>query len=443
MDSAILSEMIETRRRLHQHPEEGWTEFETTWLVYNRLKALGCESVLTGTRLINPDCVLGRSEALVEKAVNRAIAAGVPAEFIDEIEGYTGAAAVIDTGRPGPVLALRFDMDALCVEETTDPEHLPNKQGFCSQYAGLMHACGHDAHTALGLAVARWIMENRERLTGVIKLIFQPAEEGVRGANAIVGSGFVDDVDVILASHCGGAIKSKQIGLVYDGLLASTKFDIRFTGVPSHAGNQPQAGKNALLAACSTCLQMAGIPRHGDGATRVSLANSTPAKVAISHRPTPTSKPKCAVRRRRSTTFSAAMLNISSKAMPRPIRFNTSLNAWAKPHDRSLPGHSRSHKGRSAPNRGCGRRRRTAQTVGQQDYSLMLKRVVERGGRGAMFRWGCRHHGHHKSDFDIQDTETMPVASASLRAAFCVLTALSRVRRTETSSHCSPSTPCT
>lgn len=150
MDSAILSEMIETRRRLHQHPEEGWTEFETTWLVYNRLKALGCESVLTGTRLINPDCVLGRSEALVEKAVNRAIAAGVPAEFIDEIEGYTGAAAVIDTGRPGSVLALRFDMDALCVEETTDPEHLPNKQGFCSQYAGLMHACGHDAHTALG-----------------------------------------------------------------------------------------------------------------------------------------------------------------------------------------------------------------------------------------------------------------------------------------------------
>ena len=67
MDSAILSEMIETRRRLHQHPEEGWTEFETTWLVYNRLKALGCESVLTGTRLINPDCVLGRSEALVER----------------------------------------------------------------------------------------------------------------------------------------------------------------------------------------------------------------------------------------------------------------------------------------------------------------------------------------------------------------------------------------
>ena len=73
MDSAILSEMIETRRRLHQHPEEGWTEFETTWLVYNRLKALGCESVLTGTRLINPDCVPlpGSIDRLIERKTDK------------------------------------------------------------------------------------------------------------------------------------------------------------------------------------------------------------------------------------------------------------------------------------------------------------------------------------------------------------------------------------
>lgn len=103
MDSAILSEMIETRRRLHQHPEEGWTEFETTWLVYNRLKALGCESVLTGTRLINPDCVLGRSEALVEKAANRAIAAGVPVEFIERNRRlHRRRRRYQSTGRPVP-----------------------------------------------------------------------------------------------------------------------------------------------------------------------------------------------------------------------------------------------------------------------------------------------------------------------------------------------------
>ena len=381
MDSAILSEMIETRRRLHQHPEEGWTEFETTWLVYNRLKALGCESVLTGTRLINPDCVLGRSEALVEKAVTRAIAAGVPAEFIEKIEGYTGAAAVIDTGRPGPVLALRFDMDALCVEETTDPEHLPNKQDFCSQYAGLMHACGHDAHTALGLAVARWIMENRERLTGVIKLIFQPAEEGVRGANAIVGSGFVDDVDVILASHCGGAIKSKH------------------------------AGKSALLAACSTCLQMAGIPRHGDGATRVSLGklnagegrNITPAHAYIQ-----------AEVRGQTTEINDFLC--------RNVEHIVKGNAEAYQVQYELERVGEATTIVSCPDilEVIGDVARQTEGVadvvelrkpsGSEDYSLMLKRVVERGGRGAMFRWGCRHHGHHKSDFDIQDTETMPVA---------------------------------
>ena len=411
MDSAILSEMIETRRRLHQHPEEGWTEFETTWLVYNRPKALGCESVRTGTGLINPDCVLGRSEALVEKAVNRAIAAGVSAEFIDEIEGYTGAAAVIDTGRPGPVLALRFDMDALCVEETTDPEHLPNKQGFCSQYAGLMHACGHDAHTALGLAVARWIMENRERLTGVIKLIFQPAEEGVRGANAIVGSGFVDDVDVILASHCGGAIKSKQIGLVYDGLLASTKFDIRFTGVPSHAGNQPHAGKSALLAACSTCLQMAGIPRHGDGATRVSLGklnagegrNITPAHAYI----------QAEVRGQTPEINDFLCRNVEHIVKGNAEAYQVQYELERVGEATTIvpcPDILEAISDVARQTEGVADVVELRKPSGSEDYSLMLKRVVERGGRGAMFRWGCRHHGHHKSDFDIQDTETMPVA---------------------------------
>ena len=163
---------------------------------------------------------------MVEKAANRAIAAEVPAEFIDEIEGYTGAAAVIDTGRPGPVLALRFDMDALCVEETTDPEHLPNKQGFCSQYAGLMHACGHDAHTALGLAVARWIMENRKRLTGVIKLIFQPAEEGVRGAAGMAASGIVDDADYFVAGPAEFVKKTTarlaELGVIHSRIHAQT-----------------------------------------------------------------------------------------------------------------------------------------------------------------------------------------------------------------------------
>ena len=274
-----------------------------------------------------------------------------------------------------------------------------------------MHACGHDAHTALGLAVARWIMENRERLTGVIKLIFQPAEEGVRGANAIVGSGFVDDVDVILASHCGGAIKSKQIGLVYDGLLASTKLDIRFTGVPSHAGNQPHAGKSALLAACSTCLQMAGIPRHGDGATRVSLGklnagegrNITPAHAYI----------QAEVRGQTPEINDFLCRNVEHIVKGNAEAYQVQYELERVGEATTIvpcPDILEAISDVARQTEGVADVVELHKPSGSEDYSLMLKRVVERGGRGAMFRWGCRHHGHHKSDFDIQDTETMPVA---------------------------------
>ena len=168
---------VEFRRHLHRHPELSFRETESARFI---------------------------AEALRE--------AGIPCRPI----AGTGVLAKIEgRGDLRRAVVLRADIDALPIREQSGA-------AWSSENDGVMHACGHDAHTALGLAVARWIMENRKRLTGVIKLIFQPAEEGVRGANAIVGSGFVDDVDVILASHCGGAIKSMQIGLVYDGLLAST-----------------------------------------------------------------------------------------------------------------------------------------------------------------------------------------------------------------------------
>ena len=134
-----------------------------------------------------------------------------------------------------------------------------------------MHACGHDGHTALGLAVARWLMEHKDELKGTFKLIYQPAEEGVRGAVAIVGSGVLDDVDIIVGSHCGGKVKLGEVGLVHKGVLASTKFDIYFKGTPSHAGNNPHKGHSALLAASATAMMIVGIPRHGEGASRVAV----------------------------------------------------------------------------------------------------------------------------------------------------------------------------
>lgn len=233
----------------------------------------------------------------------------------------------------------------------------------------------------------------------------------MRGANAIVGSGFVDDVDVILASHCGGAIKSKQIGLVYDGLLASTKFDIRFTGVPSHAGNQPHAGKSALLAACSTCLQMAGIPRHGDGATRVSLGklnagegrNITPAHAYI----------QAEVRGQTPEINDFLCRNVEHIVKGNAEAYQVQYELERVGEATTIvpcPDILEAIGDVARQTEGVADIVELRKPSGSEDYSLMLKRVVERGGRGAMFRWGCTHHGHHKSDFDIQDTETMPVA---------------------------------
>lgn len=82
-EKQYVEEMIATRRKIHQTPEEGWTEFQTTWLVVERLRALGLK-VLLGTQVINPKAVMGRDPKLVEAAVKRALAAGVPQSFIDE-----------------------------------------------------------------------------------------------------------------------------------------------------------------------------------------------------------------------------------------------------------------------------------------------------------------------------------------------------------------------
>ena len=123
-EKQYVEEMNATRRKIHQTPEEGWTEFQTTWLVAERLRALGLK-VLLGTQVINPKAVMGRDPKLVEAAIKRALAAGVPQSFIDETGGYTGAVAVLETGRPGPVTAFRSDMDCVLVTESDSPDHLP------------------------------------------------------------------------------------------------------------------------------------------------------------------------------------------------------------------------------------------------------------------------------------------------------------------------------
>ena len=194
------------RRDFHQHPELGFKEFRTAGIVARELSTLGLE-----------------------------IATGI---------AETGVVALIEGAQSGPVLLLRFDMDALPVEEQTGVE-------YRSQTPGVMHACGHDGHTAIGLTVARLLQRHRQELAGTVKLVFQPAEEGLGGAERMVAEGALDNPhpNMCLALHLWNEL---PIGtFVYTPgpfLAASETFKITLIGQGGH-GAMPHLTVDPVISA--------------------------------------------------------------------------------------------------------------------------------------------------------------------------------------------------
>jgi amidohydrolase len=144
----LSQRLISWRRDLHQHPELGFQEVRTAAIVAQHLKELGLE-VRTGV-------------------------------------GRTGVVALLHGGRPGPTVMLRADMDALPIQEISDAP-------YASQVPGVMHACGHDGHVAIGLGAATLLARHARELSGQVLFVFQPAEEGEGGARAMVEDGALDD----------------------------------------------------------------------------------------------------------------------------------------------------------------------------------------------------------------------------------------------------------
>lgn len=263
--------MVKRRRDLHAHPELGWTEFRTASMVIHQLRDLGYE-VKFGKDVLVPEEQMGLpSKEMLQTCMQRAIQEGADASLVEKMAGgKTGVVGILDTGKPGKTVALRFDMDALPVVEAQDEKHRPYREGFISQHPGIMHACGHDGHTTAGLAVAEILAVIKDKLVGKVKFIFQPAEEGVRGARAMAAKGVVDDANYLLGAH----LMMPKVGtLGYDvrGFLATTKFDADFKGVAAHAGGSPEKGKNALMAAANAAINIEAITRHSAGMTRVNV----------------------------------------------------------------------------------------------------------------------------------------------------------------------------
>lgn len=269
---AQTEELTALRRDLHKYAESGWLELRTSSLIARRLTDLGYE-VLVGEQVCNRESRMGvPSQQVLDEAYARAVAQGADPEFVEAArDGMTGVIGILRCGE-GPVVAMRFDIDALGVIESTESDHIPAAQGFASVNHGSMHACGHDGHTCVGLGVAKTLMELKDQLHGTVKLIFQPAEEGVRGAKSIVDKGHLDGVDYFLSSHITDLdAEGADVTPGAYGSLATSKYDVVFHGKAAHAGASPHLGNNALLAAATALLNLQAIPRNGGGATRINV----------------------------------------------------------------------------------------------------------------------------------------------------------------------------
>ena len=233
----------ERRRDFHRYPETAWLEMRTSAVIAKVLTELGYE-VLTGKDVCLESSRLGvpSSEELKEHA-ERALLQGAPAEYLTEEmrAGFTGVIGILRCGE-GPVTALRFDIDALGLTEDENVNHRPFAEGFASRNPGMMHGCGHDGHAAIGLGVAEVLMKIKDGLHGTVKLIFQPGEEGAKGACAIVAHGHLDDVDYFAGTHIAptGGPDDGDVTPGTWGSLATSKYDVYFEGQAAHAGGFPE-----------------------------------------------------------------------------------------------------------------------------------------------------------------------------------------------------------
>lgn len=203
MINELYEYAVALRRELHQYPEIGFDLDRTVKLVSGELDRIG----------------------------------------IAYTYAYGKGSVVAELGQGEKLIALRADMDALPVEEKTD---LPYK----SKLPGQMHACGHDSHTAVLLAVAKYLKENEKNLPCKVRLIFQPSEEGaISGAKMLVDNGVMDGVEHIICTHCENAMETGKIGICYgDYMAACIPATIRFRGRTSHAA-LPEYGIDAVAMA--------------------------------------------------------------------------------------------------------------------------------------------------------------------------------------------------
>ena len=201
---ALKKIIINTRRDIHKNPELSFQEYRTSELVANRLE---------------------HYDIKVEKNI-----------------GKTGVVGTLVGHKKGKTIAFRADMDALPIQETSDVS-------YKSINDGIMHACGHDAHTAILLGAAEVLSKHKKNINGNIKFIFQPAEEGYGGAQFMINDGAIDNVDEIYGLHVWNYQKSGTVGVKSGPVMAAADlFTIKIQGIGGH-GAAPQGTVDCIVVA--------------------------------------------------------------------------------------------------------------------------------------------------------------------------------------------------
>ncbi|WP_089385688.1 amidohydrolase [Halorubrum vacuolatum] len=262
--------LVELRRGFHRHPEPGWREFYTTHRLVEEIERIGVDELAVGREAYDPgDRMAVLDDDASEPWLTRARERGAREDLLESMAGgSTGCVAVLDRGA-GPSIGLRVDIDGLFIEESDASTHQPAREGFRSEVEGTMHACGHDVHMTWGLAVLERVKASD--FSGRLTVFFQPAEEISGGGFPMAKSRFIEDIEYLFAAHVGLDHPTGRVVAGIERALAMCHVDATFEGISAHAGKAPHEGENAMQALGTAISNAYGIPRHGEGMTRVNL----------------------------------------------------------------------------------------------------------------------------------------------------------------------------
>lgn len=395
------------RRDLHGFPELGFGEYRTAAVLAGRLAALGYE-IRLGAEVMRKDAMIGLpSRETVEAARRRALDDGADPHHVARMgHGQTGLVAELRRGA-GPVVAMRFDIDALPIAEARTPDHLPHREGFASRFPDVMHACGHDGHATIGIGVAEAAASAHTQWRGTLRLIFQPAEEGGRGARPMVEAGVVDDADWFFALHLGCDLPSGSIGCEASQMMFSAKWDVTIGGLAAHAAANPENGRNALLAAAQAVVALHALPRHGLHATHVNVGRleGGTARNVIAH--------EAGMQLELRSDHEDALEHLCSSARTLVSGIAAAHGCTAQIAEMGLTVGATASK---AAARLVGEAARGLPGVanvlpdwplgGGDDAAFFMRRVQERGGQAAYLILGSTlTAGHHAVNFDFDEAD--------------------------------------